>query len=133
MEWVAIVTLLALAQFFYFGLMVGRARVRFGVKAPATTGNEDFERVFRVQMNTLELLIIFVPSIRLFATYVSAPWAAGLGAVYIVGRFLYFAGYSKAANKRGPGFGLSMLPTLVLLIGGLIGAGLALLHRAPPA
>jgi uncharacterized membrane protein YecN with MAPEG domain len=109
---------------------VGRARGRYGVQAPATTGHPDFERYYRIQMNTLEQLMVFVPSLWVFGTYVSAGWAAGLGAVFVVGRLLYFIGYSKAANKRFAGFGISALAVMVLMTGGLAGAVLALL-RAP--
>jgi glutathione S-transferase len=119
---VHIVMALALIEFFAFGIAVGRARTRFGVPAPATSGNADFERVYRVQMNTLEQLMIFLPSLWTYATYVSPTWAAGLGLVFIVGRYVYFVGYSKAAEKRGIGFGISSLPVLILLVGGLIGA-----------
>jgi uncharacterized MAPEG superfamily protein len=113
---------LALCEFLFFGLAVGRARVMYGIKAPATTGNEVFERYFRVQMNTLEQLVVFVPAILLFAHYVSAAWAAGLGLLFVLGRALYFTGYVKDPKKRSLGFGLSFLPTVVLLVGGLIGA-----------
>ncbi len=122
MPLVHIVIALALLQFFWFAMQVGRARVRYGVPAPAISGNPDFERVFRVHANTLEMLVIFLPGIWMFAAYVSPPWAAGLGVVYLLGRFLYFRGYARAANQRGLGFGLSAGPALTLLIGGLIGA-----------
>lgn len=124
---VFVVMLLALLEYFGFSIAVGRARYRYGVKAPATAGNEDFERVYRVQMNTLELLAIFLPSLWAFALFVSPMWAAGLGVVFIIGRFMYFTGYVKAADKRSAGFGLSMFPTLFLLLGGLFGAARAML------
>ena len=124
---VFVVMLLALLEYFGFSMAVGRARYRYGVKAPATSGNEDFERVYRVQMNTLELLAIFLPALWAFAIFVDPMWAAILGVVFIIGRFMYFTGYVKAADKRSAGFGLSMLPTLALLIGGLIGAVRAML------
>jgi hypothetical protein len=129
MPFVSAVVTLALIQFFWFGLQVGRARVRFGVPAPATSGNPDFERVFRVQMNTLEQLVMFLPGIWIFAHYVSPYWAAGLGVVYLIGRAVYAAGYSKAANQRGLGFGLSALPVMILVFGGLVGALLAISSR----
>lgn len=124
---VFVVMLVALVEYFWFSIAVGRARYRYGVKAPATSGNEDFERVYRVQMNTLELLAIFLPALWAFALFISPVWAAGLGVVFIVGRLLYFTGYVKAADKRSVGFGLSMFPTLFLLIGGLYGAVRAML------
>src|SRR5258705_11804114 len=121
MLWVAIVIALAVLQFVIFGIFVGRARARYQVKAPATTGNEDFERYFRIHYNTLEQLIVFLPAIWLFATHVSAHWAAIIGAIYLIGRVVYFRGYATAADKRHVGSLLSMLPTLVLLICGLGG------------
>jgi len=121
MLWVEIVMALAVLQFVIFGVFVGRARARFQVKAPATTGNEDFERYFRIHYNTLEQLIVFLPGMWLFATHVSARWAAIIGAIYLIGRIVYFRGYAAAADKRHTGSLLSMLPTLVLLVGGLGG------------
>jgi uncharacterized MAPEG superfamily protein len=129
MEFVAIVTVLALLQYIYFAVLVGQARGKFGVNGPAVTGHPVFERYFRVQMNTLELLVAFLPALWLFAQYISPMWAAILGAIYLVGRFLYLRAYVADPAKRGLGFGLSMLPTLALLLGGLVGAVLALLHR----
>jgi glutathione S-transferase len=117
---VAIVTLLALLVYFYMGLRVGRARTKYGVEAPAVTGNLDFERDYRIQMNTLEWLPLFLVSLWLFAiAWGSDLIAAGIGLVWIVGRILYLTGYSKAAASRGPGFGVQALATGVLLFGAL--------------
>jgi hypothetical protein len=116
---------LALLQYLFFGMAVGAARGRHGVKAPATSGNEIFERYYRVQMNTLELLIVLVPALPLFAYYVSVRWAVVLGLVYVVGRFVYFFAYVKAPEKRGLGYLLSYVPAVVLLVGGLGAAALA--------
>jgi len=121
MHFVALVGLLALLQYLVFGVLVGRARGKYGVKAPAVTGHEVFERYFRVQQNTLELLVVFLPALWLFALYVSATWAAILGTVYLVGRVLFLRGYVADPSKREIGFGLSFLPILVLVIGALIG------------
>jgi len=129
MEFVAIVTVLALLQYIYFAVLVGQARGKFGVNGPAVTGHPVFERYFRVQMNTLEMLVAFLPGLWLFAQYISPLWAAILGAIYLLGRFMYLRAYVADPAKRGAGFGLSMLPTLALLLGGLVGAVLALLHR----
>jgi hypothetical protein len=122
MAYVDIVTALALLQFLVFAFKVGGARGRFGVKAPATTGNEIFERYFRVQQNTLELLIVFVPSMYLFSRYWSPLVAVVLGGIYLIGREVYAAGYVKEPAKRSAGYGMSFLPTAVLLLGGLVGA-----------
>src|SRR3954470_20486775 len=113
----ALVTCLALAFYFYTSVRVSKARVTFGIKVPATSGNADFERVFRVQMNTLEWMPVFLPSLWLFAIYISDPIAAALGLVWIVGRVLYMLGYSRAAGKRGPGFAVQALATVALWAG----------------
>jgi glutathione S-transferase len=93
MPYVDIVTALALIQFIYFGFRVGGARGRYGVKAPATTGNEIFERHFRVQQNTLESLVALIPGLYVFSRYWNPLWAAGLGVVYLVGRQVYAGTY----------------------------------------
>jgi uncharacterized membrane protein YecN with MAPEG domain len=126
MEPVAIVIALALLEFVVFGILVGRARGRYGVRAPATSGHEIFERYFRVHYNTMELLVVFVPAAWLFGLYVSPRWGAGIGAVYLVGRVLYLRGYVKDPAKREFGFGMSVLPILVLVTGALWGAATAL-------
>jgi len=129
MAYVHIVTALALLQFIVFGFKVGKARERYGVKAPAITGNDIFERTLRVQQNTLELLIVFVPGLYLFGHYVGALAAAVLGVIYLVGREIYSASYVKDPAKRGAGYGLSFLPTIILILGGLVGAVRELLTR----
>ncbi len=115
----ALVTCLAIALYFFTSIRVAKARAKFGIKAPAITGNDDFERVFRVQMNTLEWLPIFLPSLWLFAIYISDPVAAVIGLLWIAGRALYMTGYSQAANKRGRGFGIQALATGILWLGAL--------------
>jgi hypothetical protein len=122
MAYVDIVTALAVLQFIVFGFRVGGARARYGVKAPAVTGNEIFERYFRVQQNTLEQLIVFLPGLYLFSHYLSPLVAAGLGAAYLIGRELYAVTYVRDPAKRGPGYGLTFLPTVILVLGGLFGA-----------
>ncbi len=113
---------LALLELLYFMIEVGRARGRFNVPAPATTGNEMFERYLRVQMNTLEQLVIFIPSILLFSQYWNPRVAAGAGAIFLVGRIVYFVAYVKEPRSRSLGFALSSYPTLFLLGGALYGA-----------
>ena len=127
MAYVDIVTVLALFQFFWFAFLVGRARGKYGVKAPAVTGHEMFERAFRVQMNTLELLIMFIPGLYLAAKYWSPHLAAALGAVYLIGRIIYGVTYVSNPAGRTLGFVLSLCPSLILLGAGLIGAMGALL------
>jgi glutathione S-transferase len=115
----ALVTCLAILFYFFTTIQVARARAAFGIKAPAISGNPDFERVFRVQMNTLEWMPIFLPSLWLFAFYINDRIAAVLGLVWIAGRILYMIGYSQAAEKRGTGFGIQALATFTLLLGTL--------------
>jgi glutathione S-transferase len=124
----ALVTVLAILLYFYTGFRVPRARRKFGVAAPATTGNPDFERVFRVQMNTLEWMPIFLPLLWLFAYYDSDIGAAVLGLVWIAARVYYMVRYTNAAAKRGPGFAIQALVCAVLLIGALIGNNASLMH-----
>jgi uncharacterized membrane protein YecN with MAPEG domain len=113
---------LALVQFFVFGILVGRARVKYDIPAPATSGHENFERYYRVHYNTMEQLVKFIPATLLFAYYVDTTTAAILGLVFIAGRFIYLRAYVAKPAKRGPGFGLTVLPTTIMLLGGLGGA-----------
>lgn len=127
MEAVYIVIILALVQYFFFGILVGRARMKYNVPAPATSGDPMFERYNRVQQNTQESLLLFLPGIVIFSLYSNPSIAAGLGIVWIIGRFIYLRAYTKEPESRGLGFALTALPSLVLLIGGLTGAVRALL------
>ncbi|MGD2167828.1 MAG: MAPEG family protein [Gammaproteobacteria bacterium] len=122
MEYLWIVTLLAAAEFATFGALVGAARAKGGVKAPAVSGDELFERRFRVHYNTLEQLVVFYPGLWSFGLFINAPVAAVLGLVYLIGRIVYFRQYTRNPESRGPGFALSALPSYALLLGGLIGA-----------
>ena len=118
-HYTALVTLLALVFYFVTSARVAKARVKYGVKLPAISGNADFERVFRVQMNTLEWLPIFLPSLWLFAVYISDAVAGGIGLVWIIGRVVYMIGYTKSVPGRSPGFAIQALTTIVLLLGAL--------------
>jgi glutathione S-transferase len=118
-HYTALVTCLAVLFYFFTSVQVAKARAAFGIKAPAIIGNPDFERVFRVQMNTLEWLPIFLPSLWLFAIYISDPAAAVLGLVWVAGRALYMTGYSQAANQRGRGFGIQAGAAILLWAGAL--------------
>ena len=122
----ALVTCLAISLYFFTSIRVSQARATFGIKVPSITGNPDFERVFRVQMNTLEWMPIFLPSLWLFAIYVSDPIAIGL--VWIGGRILYMTGYSQAAERRGRGFGIQAMATGILWVGALGGIIWRLIH-----
>ena len=130
MPYVAIVTVVALLQFIWFGWQVGVARSRYNIPAPAVSGNEIFDRVFRVHVNTLETLVVFLPALWIFAFFISPVGAAAAGVVYIIGRAIYARSYVKDPKGRSLGFALSMLPALLLLIGILIWAVWALV-KAP--
>ncbi|MDB5453364.1 MAG: rane-associated protein in eicosanoid and glutathione metabolism [Caulobacteraceae bacterium] len=121
-DWTAIVTVLALIVFIVTAMRVGAARGKHGVAAPAMSGHELFDRHFRVQMNTLEQLVLFLPSLWLFDYYWGQLIPAILGVVWIVGRIIYMQTYVADPAKRSAGFGLTFLPSIVLLIGALVGA-----------
>ena len=116
MEAVAIVTILALMQFFWFGFEVGKMRAKHQCKAPAITGAPEFERMFRVQQNTMEQIVMFIPALWLFAEFVNPLWAAGMGIVYLIGRAIYRVAYVKEPKGRSTGFMMTVLPTSVMLI-----------------
>lgn len=124
----AAVTLLALLFYFWLGIRVAQARGKFGVKAPATTGNPEFERTFRVHANTLEWLVIFLPALWLAASYASDVGAALVGLVWIAGRFLYMQGYTQAAEKRERGFHVQAIAAGVLWVSALIGVVMSILR-----
>ena len=121
MKYTALIVILALVQYTWFSIRVGSKREEFGVEAPATSGDEKWERLFRVQMNTLEQLIVFIPAIFLFSIYASGNWAWLAGLVFIVGRQLYAMEYEKDPKSRQPGMGLTFLANAVLIVGSLIG------------
>ncbi|MBW4647866.1 MAG: MAPEG family protein [Kastovskya adunca ATA6-11-RM4] len=120
-SWTSLVTVLALMLYFAFTANVGRARMKYKVLPPQTSGDPDFDRVFRVQQNTLEQLVLFIPSLWLFSLFVSPIWGAVIGAIWIVGRLVYAWGYYQATEKRLPGFGINALAIVSLLLGSLVG------------
>jgi len=122
MHYVEIVALLACTQYLLFGYLVGRARGRYGVRAPAVTGHEQFERAYRVQMNTLEQLVPFLPALFIAARYWPQAYVAAAGVVFLLGRTLYWRGYVRAPASRGPGFALTLLSTIGLIAAALVGA-----------
>lgn len=122
MNYIHIVTLLALMQYFYFGFCVARARAKYGVYAPAVSGNEHFERAFRIQANTLEQMVVFLPALYIAAFYWNETLVAAIGAVYLAGRFLYRRAYTADPKTRAAGFLLTVAPTFILMAAGLAGA-----------
>ena len=120
-RYTALVTLLAIAFYFFVATRVAAAHAKFGVKLPAMTGNADFERVYRVQMNMLEWMPTFLVTLWLCAFYLSDIAAAALGLVWIAGRAIYYTGYSQAVEKRLPGFFIQGIVCIVLFISALAG------------
>ena len=115
-----IVTLLALLEYSILGVMVGRARQTYGIVAPATTGNPDFERIFRVHVNTLEALIVFLPAVWIFSLSVHYHIGVLLGLLFVIARIVYAAGYMSAASKRSTGALATGIINVILVVGGLI-------------
>ena len=124
----ALVTCLALLAYFLISFQVAKARQTYGIKAPAVSGNPDFERIYRVQMNTLEWMPIFLPALWLFAIYVSDAIAAALGVIWIAGRIVFMIGYRKAASKRGPGFAIQGGAAIILWLGATVAILWRLIH-----
>ncbi len=120
MEWIALVTVLIALEYFYLAIMVGKARGEAGVSAPECIGDPRFERVFRVQQNTMEQLIIFFPALWIFGYYVHAEIGAALGVLFLIGRIMYARGYVQSPDKRAPGFIVGSLALLALLLGDLV-------------
>ncbi len=120
-RWPALITFCVLVLLFVFAFAVGKARAKYGIRAPATTGNPAFERIFRAHQNTIENTVMFLPALWLFAMYVSGMWAGLLGVVWVAARIWYFIAYAENAAKRGPPFGLSALIFSVLALGAVWG------------
>ena len=127
MHYVELVALLALLQFLVFIVLVGRARGRYGIKAPACSGHEIFDRYFRVQQNTQESLLMFLPALWIAAAYWNPLWIAAVGAIYLVGRVLYCASYVRDPGSRGMGYMLTAIPIVALLLAALYGVVRAML------
>lgn len=121
MVWIDLVALLSVLQFLFFGVLVGSARTKYGVHAPAVSGHPQFERLYRVQMNTLELLVALLPGLYIAAHYWSPNLVAVGGGVYLVGRMVYWRAYAKDPASRALGFGLSSFPILAMLGAGVVG------------
>ena len=128
LPWTSLVTALTLLLYLVVTINVGRARAKYKVSPPQMTGDANFERVLRVQQNTLEQMVFFLPVLWLFSLYVNPLWGAGIGAVWLVGRIVYAWGYYQAAEKRSIGFAISVNSAVVLLLGSLIGIILSLVR-----
>lgn len=121
MEYPALVTIVALFEYMFFAYRVGSGRIKHNVPAPATSGHEVWDRMYRAQVNTLEQLIVFIPALWLFAWFVHPLYAAVIGLLFVIGRPLYFFAYVRDPGSRTAGFMMGFLSVAVLLIGGLVG------------
>lgn len=120
--WATIFALLALLQFMYFGMAVGRARGRHGIDAPAVTGDETFERFHRAHQNTLEQLVVFIPAIYASAYFAHAWLAIAGGVAFLLGRAWYFRSYIAEPGSRGPGMMLTFGASAIMIVAALVGA-----------
>jgi glutathione S-transferase len=128
MALMCIMTLLMLLVYMWTGIMLGKARGKHGVHAPATHGPDDFNRVYRAHVNTLEQLVLALPAFWIFTLFQAARWAALLMGIWIIARVAYVLLYSKDAEKRGPAFGIGYLTTFVAILGSLFYAGRILIQ-----
>jgi len=122
----AAVTLLALLLYQVLSFLVGRARAKYAIKAPAVTGNEHFERAYRVQMNTVEQMVFFLPALWLYAVLLSDRGAAVGGLIWVIGRAIYAVSYLGDPSKRGPGMLIAMVAQTGLFLGAVYGVVRAL-------
>jgi|SRR5215218_3648866 len=113
----ALATLAIVLWYMVTVFQVGRARTKYKVAAPVTVGDPGFERAFRVQMNELESMVAFLPSMWLYAIMGNPRNAAILGAVYVVGRVVYAVGYWSEARRRAVGY---YIATAALVIAWLL-------------
>ncbi len=127
MEYVAIVIILAIFEYQFFSIKVGLARAKYGIQAPANSGHEIFDRYYRVHQNTLEQLIVFIPAITIYGYFGNPTYAAGLGLLFLIGRIIYFVSYVSDPAKRGTGFILGFLPTVIMVVAGLVSIVMGLL------
>lgn len=122
MNEMTIVTMIALMQFMYFSIEVGKMRQKHGIKAPSVSGDGEFERANRVHQNTMEQLVVLIPAMWICGHYFNPLWAAGLGAVFVVARFMYRSAYMKDPSNRSLSFTIGFLATAALMLGSVVGA-----------
>jgi glutathione S-transferase len=121
MENATLIVLLALLQYVWFTARVGQGRGKYKIDAPACAGDEKFERLFRIQQNTMEQLVVFIPTTFAFAYYLSPVWVLVPGIAYLLGRFLYSSEYANDPKTRTPGMALTLVANVVLILGALFG------------
>ena len=117
----ALITVLTAFLLCGVGLNAGIRRAKYGIKAPATTGDPRYETAYRIQMNTVEQSVPFLAALWVFAIYVSTTWAGLLGGLWLLARILYVVEYTAAPEKRTPGFLIAFVSFACLSLGGLFG------------
>ena len=115
----SLATLIVVALMFWTSIIVGKARVKYEIKAPATSGHEMFDRAYRVQMNTLESAMLLLPSMWMYASLIGDLGAGVSGAIWVAGRVWFALAYQQDPAKRGPGFGISFLAIAGMWAGSL--------------
>ena len=115
----SLATLIVVALMFWTSIIVGKARVKYEIKAPATSGHEMFDRAYRIQMNTLESAMLLLPSMWMYASLIGDLGAGVSGAIWVAGRVWYALAYQQDPAKRGPGFGISFLAIAGMWVGSL--------------
>ena len=110
-------------------VVVGRMRGRYGIQAPAISGHPVFERAYRVQMNTLEQTVLFLPTFWLAAQFGRDDLACAFGAVWLLGRIGYIVAYLRNPASRGIPFVIAMLAFMALLVQAIWGIGWSLALR----
>jgi glutathione S-transferase len=114
-------TLLALLLYLGVAYNVAMARGRYKIKAPAVTGDENFERAYRVQMNTIEQMVFFLPAMWLYAILLNDIGAAVGGLIWVVGRLIYAFSYLRNPTSRSTGFTIGFVAALGLYLGAVYG------------
>ena len=129
MHFATLLILLSLLQYLAFITRTGLARGKFGIQAPAMTGNEHWERILRVQQNTAEQLHVFIPAVASFAHFTHSTWVLVPGSLYITGRQYYSMTYVRNPAKRAPGMVMTFVANVILVIGALIGVMIEMMNH----
>jgi len=120
----SLITLLTVLLMFVTSVIVGKARVKYSIMAPATSGHEMFDRAYRVQMNTMEAALMMLPALWIYAVFNGEIGAFAMGVIWILGRAWYAQAYLSNTARRGPGFGIAFVTLAGSWFGALMGLAL---------